>query len=343
MPGRDPAHGGRDLALPVGRQVREHVMLDVGVEAAVEDPEIGAVLEGHLFGENSLQEIVNARTANEVPGRAELARVVLVRRLVWTGVGKHLQLAGVMFDRNEEEHRHVAGHATEIVGQQCGQEGRTCPQRLAQVALPRIAHGDAHRRAQQVSAEEASAIHVPCHVAEHERRALGCRRGERPDDRGLHDVVAEPVLTSHRAGDAVAEIVIPASDVGVWVVALVVHHLPLADVDVEIPLVALGVVFAAVGQMVVAAVDDVVAQFGELEQAVEHLEDHGAAHGLRATVAQELEAPGVDRLAVSGDVSDVGQVLVTDLCLGQSVQILKIIGETLFLADGDSSRHRTPR
>ena len=73
VPRRNFAHRRRDLALPVGRQVREHVMFDVGVEAAVEDPEIGAVVERHLFGQELLQEVVDARTTHKIPGCPELA------------------------------------------------------------------------------------------------------------------------------------------------------------------------------------------------------------------------------------------------------------------------------
>ena len=151
-----------------------------------------------------------------------------------------------MFDCNEQEHGHVPGNPTQIVGQQRREEPRARGQWFAHIALSRVTQGHARRRTQRASAEEAPALDVPGQVAENERGALRRRGGERPDERDLRDVVAEPVLAGHSAGEAVAKVVVAAGDVGVWVVPLVVHHLPIADVDVEVPLVALGVVFAAV-------------------------------------------------------------------------------------------------
>ena len=98
--------------------------------------------------------------------------------------------------------------------------------------------------------------------------------------------MAEPVLRRLGSQDAVAEVVVLADDVGVRVVALVVHDLPLRGVDVEVPLVAVRVVLAVARQVVVGAVQDVVAEFGELQQPVEHLQDGGASDGPRSAVTQ---------------------------------------------------------
>ena len=91
--------------------------------------------------------------------------------------------------------------------------------------------------------------------------------------------------------------------------------------------------------MVVAAMDDVVAQLGELEQSVEHLEDRRAAYRLRSANVQEFDSASHDRLAVGGHVSDVCEVLVTDLRLRPPVEILKVFGQALILADSDCGRH----
>ena len=85
----------------------------------------------------------------------------------------------------------------------------------------------------------------------------------------LHRVVAEPVLGGLTANDAVPQIVVFAEDVGVRVMALVVHHLPLRFIDVEVPRIEVRVVTGVVVEMVVGAVQDVVAEFGNLQQPVE--------------------------------------------------------------------------
>ena len=121
-------------------------------------------------------------------------------------------------------------------------------------------------------------------------------------------MVAEPVLGRLAAQDAVAEVVILADDVGVRVMTLVVHDLPLGGVDVEVPLVAIRVVVAVARQGVVGAVQDVVAEFGELQQPIEHLEDGGAGDGTRSAVTQQFQAAGVDRLSVRGHRADVLKV-----------------------------------
>jgi hypothetical protein len=111
------------------------------------------------------------------------------------------------------------------------------------------------------------------------------------------------------------------------VVAFVVHDLPLGDVDVEIPAVAIRVVLTVAGQIVVAAVQDVVTEFGELQQSIQRLENDGATGGPRAAVAQQLQPAGVDRLPVGRDRTNVRQVRRTHLRPRFLVEGLQFVGE----------------
>ena len=328
VPPRDPPHLGRDAALHGRRQVGEEVVLDVRVEAAVEDAHVGAVLERHLLGEHPLDVGVELGAGQEVPGRPDLALVVLVGGLLGAGVGEELELAGVVFDKDEEQHRHVAAHPAEVVGEQ----GRQCAAGAglagaADVALERVPGGDRGRRAQRVRAEEAVAVDAAGHVGQEERRGLRGARGQGRDDRHLAQVVAVPLLAVLPAQQAVAEVVVLAHDVGVGVVPGVVHGLPVVHVHVEVPAVATRVVLAVVRQVVVAAVDDVVAELGELQEPVQRLEQGGAAHGAGAALAQQLPPARVDRAAVGGDAPDVRQVGLADLVLGAGVERLEVVRE----------------
>lgn len=132
----------RHLTLPVRRQVGEQVVLDVCVQAAVEDPEVRAVLEGHLLLENAHQRGVQRGAAQEVAGAADLAPVVLVVRLIRPRIGEHLHLPGVMLDGDQEQHRGIAGHTADVVGQHGRQEPPAHRQRLGDESPFGVGEGD---------------------------------------------------------------------------------------------------------------------------------------------------------------------------------------------------------
>ena len=288
----------------------------MGVQAAVEDPQIRAVVEGHLLLEDAGQGVVHLRARQEVARGADLAFVVLVGGLVGAGIGEQFEFARVVLDEHEVQHGHVAGDAAEVVGDQRGQRLVAGTERLVHEAAAHVPAGDPRGRAQGVRAEEALAGDLPRDVGQEERSRgrRDCR--ERGDERDLPQVMAVPVLTGTAAEDAVAEVVVLADDVGVGVVARVVHRLPVVDVHVEVPLVPVGVVLAVVRQVVVTAVHDVVAQLGELNEPVHHLQRGGAPDRARPALPEQLAAPRVDRPPVGGDGADVLQVLLAHGGLG---------------------------
>ena len=132
----------RDLALHRRRQIGEQVVLDVRVQPAVEDAQIGPVLERHLLLEQPREGVVHLRAGQEVAGRADLTLVILVGGLVWAGVGEQLELAGVVLDEHQEQHRHVAGHPAEVVRGEGLQRLPSRTERLVDEPTPGVAAGD---------------------------------------------------------------------------------------------------------------------------------------------------------------------------------------------------------
>ena len=73
------------------------------------------------------------------------------------------------------------------------------------------------------------------------------------------------------------------------------------------------------------------AEFGELQQPVEHFQHRGAAKRPGAALVEQFETTRVDRVAVGGDVPDVRKVLRTDLRPGLAVELLEFLDETALL------------
>ncbi len=317
----------RDLALPVRRQIREQMVLDVSVEAAVKDPEVGPIPERHLLLEDPHQGRVEFCTAQKVSRSADLAPVVLIARLVRARIGEDLGLARVVLNGDEKEDAEIACGAADVVGQHGRQESGAHRSGLCHQPALGVGERDADRCPQSLARPEPPSLNLSGDVGDEKRGQLGEERGGRTEKNQLHRMMPEPVLGRLATQNAVAEIVVLADDVGVGVVAFVVHDLPLGGVDVEIPVVAIRVVLPVARQVVVAAVQDVVAQLGELQQPVQHLQHHRAAGGLRATVAQQLQPAGVDRLAVSSDRADVRQVCLAHLRPRLQVEGLQFVGQ----------------
>ena len=327
MPQRDFLDLWSDFPLAIGRQVGKQVVLDVGVQSAVEDPEVRAVVEGYLFLEEPFDPGVEAFAAEKVSRTADLPPVVLVAGLVRTRIGKDLHVSGVVFDGDEEKNRGIASDASDVVGDHRGQEVPPGRPRFGDQPAHGVLPGDPRRIPQGLQRPERPAFDQPRTVRNEERRNLGQEGSYCAENGQLHRVVAEPVLGGLTANDAVPQIVVFAEDVGVRVMALMVHHLPLGLIDVEVPRIEVRVVAGVVGEMVVGAVQDVVAEFGKLQQPVERFKCGGAADRAQAAGAQQLTAAGVDRLSVGGDIANMGEVVLAHRGPGTGIEALKFLDE----------------